>query len=185
MAQSTSATILSSTFPAEHPVISHQTTPTLKSPLKRKAHADTSFLLTRAARRPKQQHESPVPRDEPVDPMPHRPFNIPEAGSILSIIRDNPRTRLFVPPLLWTPEHVNLLGFGFLVKEVPRGKKLDRPVPLDLQPPSDGKDVAKGFITIHEHAAHAAKSLSEPCSVEARVAAASDILAACNFQYKG
>ena len=50
------------------------------------------------------------------------------------------------------------------------GRRLGRPVPIDLQPPTSGKDVPKAFGTLRDAAIHAAKSLSETSSVEARMA---------------
>ncbi|KJZ76408.1 hypothetical protein HIM_04137 [Hirsutella minnesotensis 3608] len=185
MPQLASATIVSSTAPAERTAIEHQTTLTLKSPLKRNADADTTFVPARAAGRPKLQHESAVSHDAPLNPLWHRRLNTPEAGSVWAIIRDNSRSRLFVPPLLWTAEHVKLLGFRILAKEVPRCKRLNRPIHPELKPSGEGKDVPKASVTVRDCAANAAKSLSEPCSVEARMGAASDILAACNFSYTG
>jgi hypothetical protein len=167
-----SETIFSSTFPAKQ---------TLKSPQKRKADAEASFIPLGPARRLKLQHASALPEEVPLGPLRNQRSNMPEAGSILAIIRAKYRSRLYVPPLLWTAEHVKLLEFRFSAEEVPKVRKL----PPESQPSSDGKDVIKAPVTPQDYAIHAAKSLSEPCTVKARTAAVGDILAACNFKYTG
>ncbi|KFA81337.1 hypothetical protein S40288_08311 [Stachybotrys chartarum IBT 40288] len=170
MPVSASDTISSSTFPA---------TQTLTSP--RKADAGASFIPSEPPRCPKLQHASALPQEVPLGPFRNPRLNTPEAGSILAIMRENYGSRLYVPPLLWTAEHVQLLGFRFLAKELPRIRKL----PPKSQLSSDSKDVIKASVTPLDYAAHAAESLSRPCTVNARTAAVGDILAACNFEYTG
>lgn len=152
-------------------------------PPKRKAEVDApsgSVPPSEPAPGPEPQHAS---RDQhaPLHDAVRQPrFSAPEARSILAMVRDNHRSRLYLPPLLWTAEQVKLLGCRFLAKEAPSRDGSDGPTTPEAQP-DDGGELPKFPAMAQDRASRAARLLSEPCIVEARTFAVMKILALLDF----
>ncbi|KAI1157805.1 hypothetical protein F5B18DRAFT_139175 [Nemania serpens] len=59
---------------------------------------------------------------------PNSSMQQPEPSSINSIIREHNRSRLYVRPLHWTSQHLQLLGCRFVLKKATR-RQSERPCP--------------------------------------------------------
>ncbi|GLA77078.1 hypothetical protein AtubIFM55763_008960 [Aspergillus tubingensis] len=75
-----------------------------------------------------------------------------EPNSIDSILRDNSRDRLYVPPVAWTMRHLRLLGCGFTLRTSKRKDRphsqaviLDSPV-HDLPKPNLSADLRRAML---------------------------------------
>lgn len=60
------------------------------------------------------------PSNHTTAPPPASLSQSPEPSSINDILRKHSRDRLYIPPLRWTAQHLNLLGCRFVRKKVPR-----------------------------------------------------------------
>lgn len=105
----------------------------------------------------------------------------PEAGSLADIMRENCRERLYLPPVLWTPKHLTLLGCKIIAKKLPKSTGLDHTKPLALQVSRDGRATVNFINSPRQWAVRSAELLCRPCVPEARASAVRGILAACNF----
>jgi hypothetical protein len=98
-------------------------------------------------------------------------------------MRQHCRSRLYVPPICWTLEHLELLGCEFSSKEVPQNERRRKSPNSDVSQVSDDGTVAvEKMDTTLGYAVRAARLLSRPCAMEGRVSAVISILAACGIE---
>ncbi|CAG9947958.1 unnamed protein product [Clonostachys rosea f. rosea IK726] len=158
----------------------------LKSQPKRNAEADAHVDFLRISKRTcctQQDHASTTGCPEPPYTLPDAVLGKPERKSIYAIMRQHCRSRLYVPPICWTLEHLELLGCEFSSKEVPQNERRRKSPNSDVSQVSDDGTVAvEKMDTTLGYAVRAARLLSRPCAMEGRVSAVISILAACGIE---
>ncbi|CAH0025850.1 unnamed protein product, partial [Clonostachys rhizophaga] len=160
----------------------------LKSQLKRNAEADTHVHFLRVSKRTcctQQDDASTTGCPDPPPTLPDTALGKPERKSICAIMRQHCRSRLYIPPIYWTSEHLKLLGCEFSSKEVPQNERRRRsPISVALQVSDDGTVAVEKMDTTLGYAVRAAGLLSRPCAMEGRVSAVISLLAACGIEQR-
>jgi hypothetical protein len=113
---------------SSHPVLLLPSTS--QSPAERKRHApiDCDSLAKRPRTSPTRAPSPPVSPVSPASPAslasraPPR-LTSPEQASVNAILRHHCRTKLFVRPIFWTSQHLQLLDCRFETKKIPQGPR--------------------------------------------------------------
>lgn len=79
--------------------------------------------------------------DRTLSPRPAVVWRRAEDGSIHSILRENARKRLYVKPILWTSDHLQLLGCTFNYRPARSWNKQERTRRHPLEPPHARENV--------------------------------------------
>jgi len=162
--------------------------------------ASTSYPSSRLGSKRKLVGDSPSPPTQrrrtsspcsstpcPTKPASRKTSTAPEPNSIYDILRRNCRSRLYVPPIIWTSEHVRLLNCEFTEKPRPGNKRdmSDSTTHSLRLSPTQCNTVTSATVCGERQLLLSADQLFKSCSMELKKLVVRELLVTCGHRHVG